>query len=283
MKTLFAILLSILSTGMSLAAISVDIVDYPPSVLVYSPMPVTVRVVNRGPDAVLVPSRGVIKIGSSPDNLSWYEPVDSSGGSVTWLEPNEAWLFQVDLGRFWTHAPGPLYVVAAIQSNGECLYNATGSEAFPLKLVRETPTRRWYECWSGAAFSDEVSITITLPETPMDAEALEFFESNHFLGGVPAAGVWAGTDRLLDQFPTSGVTYAVGLQHCRKSPDCLQELLDRLPEHPLSAYAKLRLVLARLDTGRAPESLEDLELPPGLEQYLAQEIQRAKTPAPRAE
>ena len=282
MKRFLAILVCVLATGICSAAVSVNIVDYPARVLVYSPMLVTARVVNHGPDSVLVPTKGLIKIGSSPDNLSWYDPVDSSGGSVIWLEPKEAWLFQVDLGLFWTHAPGPLYVVAGIQSNGECLYRATGSETFPLKLVHETPTRRWYECWSGAEFSDDVAISIELPQTPVDSEALEFFERNSFLGGIPTAGVWSGSGRLLEQFPSSEVTYAVALQHCGKSPDCLQELLDRQPQHPLSVYARFRLAMARLDTGQTAESVKDLELPEGLELYLVQEIRKARKVPPKS-
>lgn len=275
MKRFFLVVFFVLAAGIGSAAITVDIVDYPTRVLVYSPMLVTVRVVNHGPDPELMPANVLIKIGSTPDKLSWYSPVKSSGGSVIWLEPGDAWLFQVDLGRFWTHKPGQIYVVAGMQSDGKCLHLATGAEAFPLKLVHETGTRKLYECWSGTVFSDEAVIAIELPSAPMDIEALEFFEGKNFLGGIPAAGVWAGSDLLMERFPTSEVTYAIGLQHCKKNPSCLQELLDHQPLHPLRSHARFRLAMALLETGHESRA-KDIDLPEGLKQYFLQEVRKSK-------
>lgn len=280
MKSCLITLLLVLVTGVSSAGITVEVVDYPERVSVYSPMLVTARVVNHGPDPELIPMKGMIQTGSTPETLSWYEPVLAcGGGALKWLKPGEAWLFQADLGRFWDkNAPGDLHVAAGIQSNGECLYSATGAETFPLTLAHETPTRSWYECWSGEVLSGVVRITIEPPSEVVDKEALRYFEENHYLGGLPNAGVWTGSALLLEKYPTSSVTYAIGLQHCKKSPSCLQRLLDEQPSHPLTAHTRFTLAMALRDTRPESESkeawVEALNLPDGLAEYLLQEMRR---------
>lgn len=270
------------------ADIDVRIVDYPSQVLLYSPILVTVRVANQGSTPLLIPaSNGTsngyfVEYGPGPESLSTYRPILTKGASsVVWLKPGSSWLFQVDLGRFWIHEPGRIFVAGGVASTGKCQHVATGTETFPLRVVHETAVSKWYECWSGHVSSSVVSIDIVEPNTTIDREALDYYESPSFVSmrGYPNLGVWAGYHLLLERFPTSQLTYVVGFHACDENASCLQQLLDLQPSHPLSPYTRLQLSLALLGSGRSAEVtasfVEGLGLPDGLEQYLLQRRQEA--------
>src|SRR6185295_10849982 len=117
----------------SWAGITVDITDYPTTVLQYEPIVITARVENHGKDSVLIPASGftenryVIRTGSTAGDLADFQPLDSSGGgSLIWLKPGASWFFQYDLGP-WYHDVGRLFVATGIRSNGRCQYRATGA------------------------------------------------------------------------------------------------------------------------------------------------------------
>ena len=39
------------------------------------------------------------------------------------MSPGESWVYLVDLGQWWVHKPGRLFVNASITSNGACTYS----------------------------------------------------------------------------------------------------------------------------------------------------------------
>src|SRR5262245_4132495 len=111
------------------ANVTVRIVDYPTSVLRYSPVFVTGRIENNGSTPVLVPgssrtsSRWFVETGRSAESLSEQSRFDSTTISteLVWLKPGESVLFVEDIGFWlWTDGPGRYFIRAGLRSTGEC-------------------------------------------------------------------------------------------------------------------------------------------------------------------
>lgn len=272
------------------ATIDVEIVDYPSRVMRYGPILVTARVENRGVVPFVIPvtdltsSSYFVETGTAVENLTEFRPIQSTGGgAVVSLNPGASWFFQVDLGP-WFHEPGSLVVAAGIKSTGECQHRATKRETFPLKLIRKEPGIEVYECWSGRAVSHPVSIDVVEPDAAVNQLALGFVLSPDFpvSDGRLNYRVRFGFNHLLERYPTSHYTYAAGFYQCRTVPNCLRQLLDLQPSHPLTPYMRLQLALSLLESGRGSEVtgsfIDELRLPDGLRQYLSQRIQEVKAP-----
>jgi hypothetical protein len=292
MKLIASLGLLMLVVSPAWAQLDVTIVDHPPEVLRYGPIPITVRVQNLGASGVLIPatnhtsSRYFIETGSSPDALTEFQPIQSTGGgSVVWLAPGASWWFQVDLGR-WFHEPTRLFVTAGICSTGKCQFRASGAEPFPLKVVRKAPGVEQYECWEGREMSAVVSVEIVEPSSTVDLEARDYLRSPEYpsAGFVEKLGLQFGVRELLERFPTSHYTYAAGYYACTKTPACIRNLLELQPGHPLEPYMRQQLALAMLHAGQGSQVTEpfvkSLELPTGLEDYLAQRVEEHRTAEP---
>ncbi len=265
------------------AGIDVRVVDFPQRVSMYGPIVITAEVTNSGSGPVLVPfstqseSRHFVQFGSTVESLSNVAgPSGLGGGSATWLEPGQSRLFQTEIGQFWVFEPGEVLVRAGLRSTGKCQYQATGNERFPLELVHKTSFHTWYKCWKGESLSEIVTIDIVEPNTALDREALEYFESDEFRsahGSNPRLGMWSGMEDLLERYPQGAITYAVGSRACARSPNCLEQLLELQPSHPLEGHMRTQLALALLRSGRGAEVTESSveDLPPALGQFIMQQ------------
>lgn len=266
------------------AQLDVTIVDHPSEVLQYGPVLITVRVHNQGSEGVLVPASNFtsssyfIETGATPDTLTRFEPIQSSGGGDShWLPPGAVWLFQVDLGR-WIHEPGPLFVAAGITSTGKCQYRPSGEETFPLTSVYRNRSVELYECWEGRSVSGTVAVEVIEPTSAVDLAARDYIQSQEypFTEYVERMGLQFGVQGLRERFPTSHYTYAAGYYACDEAPDCIRELLELQPSHPLEPYMRQQLAIAMLKAGQAADLtdpfVEQLDLPVGLNEYVIQRI-----------
>jgi len=271
---------------LAVAQVTVRIVDYPTSVLRYSPVFVTGRIENHGPSPVLVPAsnqtgnRWFVEVGPTPESLAERRLAQASTASTSlvWLQPGESHLFLDDLGHWMgLNGPGRYLARAGLNGNGECLYYSKGDEDFPLKALVKRPGYEIYECWSGHEFSETVSIDVLEPALAVDREALQYLESPDPPGFCCGKSKFHltlqfGAHYLLERFPTSHYTY-VGMFHgCRTSPECLQKILDLQPSHPLTSYTRFQKALASINSGRGEEvSFQALDIPSALKDYLVQE------------
>ena len=268
------------------ADVAVQIVDYPTSVLRYSPVFITGRIENYGSTPVLVPAsngtsnRWFVEVGPTPESLSERRFAQASTTStlLVWLKPGESQLFLDDIGHWLgSNGPGRYLVRAGLNGTGECLYYAKGDEDFPLKALVKKPGYEIYECWSGHELSDTVFVDVLEPELAVDREALQYLESPDapFCCGKSKFHVTLqfGAPYLLERFPTSHYTY-IGIFHaCRTSPECLQKILDLQPSNPLTPYTRFQQALASVRSGRGEEvPLQALDIPTALKDYLVQEI-----------
>lgn len=276
----------LLNGSLVLAQVTVSIVDYPTSVLRYSPVFVTGRIENHGSSPVLVPSsnqtgnRWFVEVGPTPESLAERRLAQASTASTTlvWLKPGESQLFLDDIGHWlWSNGPGRYLVRAGLNGTGECLYYSKGDEDFPLKALVKRPGYEIYECWSGNEVSEIVSIDVLEPDHAVDRESLQYLESPDPPGFCCGKSKFHltlqfGAHDLLERFPTSHYTY-VGMFHgCRTSPECLQKLLELQPSHPLTPYTRFQKALASISSGHGDEvSLQALDIPLALKDYLVQE------------
>ncbi len=270
----------------AVAQVTVQIVDYPTSVLRYSPVFVTGRIENHGPSPVLVPAgnqtanRWFVEVGFTPESLGERRLAQASTASTTlvWLKPGESQLFVDDIGHWLgSNGPGRYLVRAGLRGTGECLYHSNGDEDFPLKAVVKRPGHEIYECWSGHELSDTVSVDVVEPEFAVDLEALQYLESPDPPGFCCGKSKFHltlqfGAGHLLERFPTSHYTYVGMFNGCRTSPECLQKILDLQPSHPLTPYTRFQKALASISSGRGEEvAFRALDIPSSLKDYLAQE------------
>jgi len=281
-------LLSLISLPAA-ADVAVEIVDYPTSVLRYSPVFVTGRIYNRGSSPVLVPvsnytaNRYFVEVGRTPESLTEQRLASASTASsdLVWLKPGQSWLFRVDIGFWlWSDDLGRYFIRVGLNGNGECLYRSWGDEGLPLKALVKEPGREIYECWSGHEVSEIISIDVHEPDAAIDRQALEFIRSTEFpvnccLEDRFYLRLQFGAAALLKQFPTSHYTYAGIFLGGMNAPESLQRLLELQPTHPLTPYTRLQRALALINTGRGaevtPSSVDALDLPEVLKDYLMQE------------
>jgi len=270
------------------ADVSVRIVDYPTSVLQYSPVFVTGRIENHGSSPVLVPAsnstsnRWFVETGRTAESLSEQRRFDSATTSseLVWLKPGESVFFVEDIGFWlWIDGLGRYFIRAGLQSNGECLYQPRGDEKFPLKVLAKHPGLAFgtYECWSGHELSEIVSIDVVEPDLAVDREALQYLESPDppgFCCGKSRFDLTLqfGAPYLLERFPTSHYTYVGSFYAGQNTPASLQRLLDLQPNHPLNPYTRMSRALSLINSGRGEEvSFETLDIPSALKDYLVQE------------
>ncbi len=290
-------ILCLLLAPASWAEVTVEIVDYPSRILMYTPILVTAKVENTGTTPVLIPTTGdsstshFIMTGATPEKFAVYNPVLTDGGGyTTWLKPGEARFFQVDVGHFWFYELGRLYLKARIQSNGKCLYIGTEEEALSRKVVDERMGFKWYECWSGSVTSDVVFVDIVEPDTIIDREALEYYLSMDLpmpaMRGENGLRLLTARIELSERFPSSYYDYAARFYAYYLSVPGA-DLPELQPNHPLTPYLRFQLAQALLRKGQEARVtvpfVDGLGLPDGVEQYLLQTARESRQVAPKGE
>jgi hypothetical protein len=205
-----------------------------------------------------------------------------------WLAPGERWLFYEDVGYRLGLLEGEVAIQAVMSSQGHCHDQQIGGRrSFPLEpLFIETVTRGVrslpvYRCWEGEARSSVWPLSVKAPTSPIDLEAREYLLQNRSLSLNQETGRWylmSAGYRIRDKFPSSHYTYAF-LARIGSNVHEKQLAVDLQQDNTLNPWVVGAIARHYLDHRSScwkgeslglDYSIEDLALPAGVGEYLAQ-------------
>ncbi len=161
-------------------------VEYAPKneIDLYEPFLIMISITNSGTKGELVPvtdssERGYrfhIRDTKTGEDLI-YPGVDSDriGTKVTWIKPNERYLF-FEWVYYAIPIEGEFEIFATLQSNGKCPLLLGGTEEFPLELLDSQPNVPEYKCWEGKLTSNSFAIKIERPKDEFENNILNKLE-----------------------------------------------------------------------------------------------------------
>lgn len=297
-RRLVPLVLALLAAFSAHAQVAVEILDMPTEIYSFEPVWVLFAVQNTGRSPIYLPAEGAPKHGPgiyigrngekpTPSLGIYGDRLFSHAQNTMWLAPGERWLFYRDAGSRIGVLEGDVSIQAVMSSDGRCGDQVTyGRHNYPLTAERRLETVRTgvveadvYRCWQGEARSNERSLHVRKPDAPEDVEARDYLLRERSMVEDRERGTWrlrwaSKIDRL---YPTSHYTYALLAR--QSSIYATLEALKLQPENRLNPWLRGALAQRVLEqTSRCSEapplkvevSIEDLEVPAGVRQYLEQ-------------
>lgn len=250
------------------AQVSVELLDAPGEVLVFTPVYMTWVVKNQGNDPVLLcnSSAGGWRTlwGDKNEILSLTGSRNSD--SVIWLGPGEMHYFRTAKGLMpsdmLTEA-GTYEIRTIIHGTGECHFQPQPTDAFTPEKLSSDLSSSSYKSWQGEVRSTIHRLTVSEPSRSDDVEALMYLKS--IIGGTIHSAVYSKAfPYLREHYPLSTYTF-VAAWHEGK----LEEMLKLQPESYLVPEARLHLIGDYYYMKKKlPEDML-LDLPEPLRKYVA--------------
>ncbi len=288
MKIFVALVVMMLVASVAWADIEVEILDYPESVLLHSPVFITAQIVNNGSSPVLLAvdrssaNRSFVQLAKANDEFSEWTGFAGTAARDDLIKLNSggSWLFQADI-RPRTSEVGVYKVRAGVQGDGLCVLIPDQAEALEARLTDDWHESeghigpRMYKCWEGRAISREVTVEVTEPTKEVDRDARTYIMSSEYPVEIGSAlkvphfdRIITGARDLKERFPTSHYTY-VALFYGRREYDWL---LETQPNHLLTPYTLMMRAMDPLKPQEQPSgtAMIGTVLPDGLEKYISQ-------------
>lgn len=286
----------------------VEIVNMPSEVYSFEPVYVLFAVENTGSTPVYLPAEGaphhgpgVYSAAAGKQPAPWPGmPTADVGGkgahTTMWLAPRERWLFYRDIGRMIGVLEGEVAVQAVMSSSdGLCSDRVRyGRHRFALDHIGPDLDAgghsfgELYRCWQGEARSAIWTLTVRRSLDPIDRAARDYLVKEHSIIHDPSTGTWSlqWAADLRTTYAASHYAYAVNASWAA-GPGSRQWAVAAQPQNPLNPWVMGQIATDWLDRksscwlvdpmnrspGRPDDfalSLDDLELPSGVRDYLEQ-------------